>query len=238
MQRFYIEKDLSKEIITIDEPEMINQFTKVLRLKEDDEVIFFDWKENIDIVFKLNHINKKNIDFVFVKQIIKKENTSKFSLNLFQATPNKLDKIELILQKWTEIWYDKYYFFNSKRSQKLIISENKFERLQRIIIEACEQSGRNIIPEIVFLDKLDINSLKNEKNIFFHTDGNIKTSLKDLSIENETNINIFVWPEWGFDETEIQKFTENNFIACTLWENILRCETAAIVSGFAVKNYI
>jgi RsmE family RNA methyltransferase len=45
-------------------------------------------------------------------------------------------------------------FFRSKRSQKLNLSENKIERLKKIIIEASEQSNRNIVPELIIFDDI------------------------------------------------------------------------------------
>ena len=60
-------------------------------------------------------------------------------MTLYQASPNKLSKFETIVQKCCEIGYKKIIFFESERSQKLIISENKKERLTKIAIEAIEQ---------------------------------------------------------------------------------------------------
>ncbi|MDF1682326.1 MAG: 16S rRNA (uracil(1498)-N(3))-methyltransferase [Patescibacteria group bacterium] len=47
-------------------------------------------------------------------------------------------------------------FFKSERSQNINLSENKIERLNKIIIEAVEQSGRSKIPELAFVDDLNI----------------------------------------------------------------------------------
>jgi len=71
-------------------------------------------------------------------------------LTLYQALPNKFEKIELIVQKCCEIGYKKIFFFQSDRSQKIHISENKKLRIQKIAIEASEQCGGSRIPEIEF----------------------------------------------------------------------------------------
>jgi RsmE family RNA methyltransferase len=47
-------------------------------------------------------------------------------------------------------------FFKSDRSQKLLLSENKLTRLQKIIIEAVEQSGRSIVPELMITDDISL----------------------------------------------------------------------------------
>lgn len=231
MQRIFITED-TKNILEIRDNNLINQFLKVLRLKIWDNVIFFNWKENIDYIYKLKDLQKKILIFEQIESI-SKNNSQKNELNLYQAIPNKIDKIELILQKWTEIGYHNFYFFKSARSQKINISENKITRFNKIIQEACEQSWRNIIPKIFFLEKIEKIEEKN-LNIFFHTDKKISKKINELNFSYE-KINIFIWPEWGFDEKEINFFKENNMQPCTLWENILRCETAAITSGFTVK---
>jgi 16S rRNA U1498 N3-methylase RsmE len=53
-------------------------------------------------------------------------------------------------------------------SQKLVLSDNKLQRLQRIIVEAVEQSGRYRIPELLIEDDLSLDSLKGHENIFCH----------------------------------------------------------------------
>jgi 16S rRNA (uracil1498-N3)-methyltransferase len=142
--------------------------------------------------------------------------------------------MELILQKWVEVGYTKFHFFRAKRSQDLRISENKFERLQKILTEAVEQSGRYDVPEIVFHQKLEIADIAWEK-YFFHTDPNIAQKLKDFSfIEKKSNI--FVWPEGWFSPEEIEDFLKQKFQSVSLWKNILRTETASISVGFYVSQ--
>ena len=81
-----------------------------------------------------------------------------FELNIIQAFPNKIEKIEYVLQKGTEIWVTGFYFFRSERSQKLNLSENKIERLERIITEATEQSGRSVIPKLIIEESLSLDA--------------------------------------------------------------------------------
>ena len=50
----------------------------------------------------------------------------------------------------------------------------------------------------------------------------------------EEEINIFVWPEWWFDELEVQNFEKNNFERVYFWDRILRMETSAITSAFYI----
>jgi len=83
----------------------------------------------------------------------------KLHLVLFQSLPNKIDKIEEIIQKGTEIGYSEFNFFRAERSQELRLSPNKIERFEKIIKEASEQSQRNIVPKLNFLEKLDVSKI-------------------------------------------------------------------------------
>lgn len=62
-------------------------------------------------------------------------------MHLYQALPNKLEKLEYIIQKSCEVGYQSITFFQAERSQILVLSESKKQRLQKIAIEAIEQCG-------------------------------------------------------------------------------------------------
>ncbi len=67
--------------------------------------------------------------------------------------PNKIEKIEYILQKGVEVGIRKFVFFRSERSQKLILSDAKKTRLITIAREALEQCGGLVMPEIDFVNE-------------------------------------------------------------------------------------
>ncbi len=236
MQRFYFSKFGEKKIIIFKKnDEIFHQITKVLRWKIWDELIFFDWKNYFDYLFFIDEITKNEIILKFKEKIIKNNLSSKnFELNLYQAIPNKQEKIEFILQKWSEIWYSNFYFYKSERSQKFNLTLNKIQRFKKIIIEAIEQSWRNIVPQIYFLDKLDLKNIR-WNNYFFHTDSNSSKLLKNLDTKN-WKINLFIWPEWWFSEKEKIEFEDNNFSKIYLWDYILRTETVWIVVGFFINQ--
>lgn len=236
MQRFHFPTLNNQEILVIsNDNEIYHQLTKVLRSKIWEEIIFFDWCNYFDLTYKIKSIDKKEISFDLKEKREKRDN-KELSLNIYQCIPNKQEKIELILQKWVEVWYNSFYFFKSERSQNLKITDNKIERFKKIITEAVEQSGRNIIPELHFLEKIDFKNIKWE-NIYFHTDKTNAKKLKELEIKN-WKANIFVWPEWWFSESEVNIFNKNWFIKVNLWDYIFRTETAWIVVGFYLLENI
>jgi len=234
MQRFFF-PDLKTTNYTMNltDVDIFHQLVKVIRIQVWEKIIFFDWNDSYDYIFEIRQINKKDL---VLEQIWRENKNSEtnFELNLYQSIPNKMEKIEYILQKWVEIWIKNFVFYRSNRSQKLIISETKQERLNKIIIEAVEQSGRNYIPELVILDKFDILLLKDDENIFFHTQWEKSLLLKELVLDYSKNINLFVWPEWWFSDDEIINFNKINWKKVFLWNRILRTETTGIVWGFYI----
>ncbi len=241
MQRFYIPYFEKQEIFIIEDKYIFHQLVKVLRIKEWEKVIFFDWNIQKDYIYEIVEINKKTIKTYLIKEI-EKDTELNFELNLYQALPNKLEKIEYILQKWVEVWFNKFVFYRSERSQKLIISDKKEERLKKIIVEAVEQSGRNFVPELFILSKnLDEKNIE-WKWLFLHTKNdnsqNLSKFINNLSTEDFSYLNIFIWPEWWFSESEIKNFEEKKFARIYLWNRILRTETAWIVVWFTLWQII
>ena len=203
MQRFYFEN--IKNYFFIEDKNFINQVLKVLRSQLWDKFIFFDGKKYTDFVFEISEIQKNKIFFKKLEEIDKNSEID-FEINLFSSIPNKLEKIEFIAQKWTEVWVSNFYFFKSQRSQKIFLNENKVDRIKKIIQEASEQSNRNKIPNFQIIEKIDFEKLKKEKNIFLHTKDENSIKLSEIKAKSWEKINIFIGPEWWFSDEEIEIF--------------------------------
>ena len=234
MQRFYF-KDLESidDSITIKNKNLINQLSKVIRVVIWDSLSFFNWIDNIDFIFKIVSIEKREIYLEKVENI-ENLNEIDFNLNIFAALPNKIEKLEYTIKKSVEVWVSGFYFFRSDRSQKLSLSDNKINRLEKIIIEAVEQSGRIRIPELIIEDNINLENFKENQNIFFHTKDNKSKILRNIRFDYNKWINLFIGPEWGFSEEEVNYFETNNFIKAYLWNRILRTETVWSVSSFYI----
>ena len=232
MQRIFIENlETVNFNFVLENKDLYKQIIKVLRSKPWDKFIFFNGEDFVDYIFEIKKIEKKEIFFEQVWRI-EKQNQINFELNLFQAIPNKIDKIESIIKNETQIWISNFLFFKADRSQKINISEKKIERFKKIIIEASEQCGRNTIPGlIIWWDKINFNKLTWSK-IFLHTKHENSKLLKEVKTKNNENINIFVWPEGGFSDNEVWKFEREKCERVFLWDNILRTELAWISSWF------
>jgi 16S rRNA (uracil1498-N3)-methyltransferase len=233
MQRFHfadLESDTNNVIVQ--NKVFINQLTKVLRVSPWFQLILFSGEDNIDQIYEVTSVDKREISLKRVGHL-EIDSEIDFELNIVQAFPNKIEKIEYVVQKWTEIGVSGFYFFRSERSQKLNLSDNKIERLQRIITEAAEQSGRSVIPKLVIEESLSLDACKENENILFHQIySDDAQKLKDIELDYEKWVNIFVWPEWWFSEGEVELFEKSAFKKVYLWDRILRTETAWVVSSF------
>ncbi len=233
MNRFLIQDIKFDNIIKTKNKKLIFQLEKVLRLSIWSKIIFFDWFKNIDYIYEVQEINKKNIWFKFIKKTVKNTELN-FDLILYQALPNKTSKIEYIIQKSTEIWFKKIVFFRAERSQKLNITDNKIERFKKIIIEATEQSNRNKILEIKFMQILNNKKIEWINIIMHQEKSRDSIILKDFKINFQNKINIFIWPEWWFSKKELNNFSLLKTKKIFLWNRILRTETAWIVVWFFI----
>ena len=101
------------------------------------------------------------------------------------------------------------------------------------MIEALEQSGGNIVPDLQMSD--DIAYPGSWQSIFFHTENdNESIWLKD--IPESAQVNIFIGPEGGWSDDEVDTFRDKWFTQAYLGNNILRSETVSSVVSFYLKH--
>lgn len=233
MHRFYISDVSLQKQITVENPEIHHQLVKVLRCKEGFTCIFFDGKTPVDYSYELKEIGKKHLIFSQVGKFDKKLNER--TLSLYQWLPNKWEKIDYIVQKWVEVGISSFHFFRSQLAQKLFVNEGKIERIKKIAIEAVEQSGRNSIPQIQFYDDVDKMSFgKEQKVIFHHIPDTDVTRIEEVKFQD--GVSIFVGPEGGWSEKEVDLFVSKWCQKVYFWEAILRCETVSSVVWFYIQH--
>ena len=164
------------------------------------------------------------------------------SLTLFQGLP-KNDKMELILQKTTELGVAQIVPLHSEYALQKP-SQNRYERWHRVLISATKQSERAWLPELCNVQEFDASLAQLNKFSLClllspHRDQeshiqHIKTVLRE--VPRPASIALFVGPEGGFSDQEVTSAVESGCILVTLGKNILRTETAAIVA-VAVAAY-
>jgi len=231
-KRFYVEsEDICEDILTIKDEEHTH-LSKVLRLQVGDKVECF--YNNSDVLnCEILSITKNSSTLKILSKTPCNANP-KVNITLFQGLP-KLDKLELITQKITEIGLTKIVPFSSAFC---IAKENlnKIDRLKKIIVSACKQCGRTRLLEVENPIKFNqlAQYLKNFELIIFANETEDKTPLKQVinnfNGKDLKNIAIIVGSEGGFSKTEIEEITAlKNVYSISLGKRILRTETASIV---------
>lgn len=221
----YIQQD---SLVTISEERVVHQLKNVLRAKTGYEfkIQSSEWNKVIRLTISITDISKDKIiwSVIDTEEIIFEENKK----YLFVAFPNKFEKMELIVQKCTEIWFQHIIFFPSQYSQLREISENKLERLSKIALEAVEQSYGVVVPEIFFTKNIST-YLQQWKNFLLHQEWK---NIKEIFLNSDFWItNFFIWPEWWRWNEDEKLFSQHEIQKISLWKNILRTETAAIVAA-------
>lgn len=163
-----------------------------------------------------------------------------FQYNLtFLLASSKSDKLELVLQKVTEICAASFIVYNSKRSVAVITKdkfENKQNRYNKIIKEAAEQSKQSVVPSIKFVNKLsEINYNNYDLKLIAYEKENEKNLIKKTTIKDKKNILVVIGPEGGFEEKEVNDFIDSGFVSVSLGDSILRCETAPIYTASIIS---
>lgn len=231
MQRFYWPFSSLDEVPNLiinekDHYELFHQLTNVLRAKPGDEVCFFTDRSATDSLFSLEKIEKRSLTFNFkgIKTTVKE---LPFKLTLAQAIPQKSEKWEWILQKGTELGVQQFIPLITERTQRQQLP--KLERMQRIVIEAAEQSGRGTIPTISLPTLLsDWTPAATSFVASLHAHQKLLPQIQ--SIFNLSSVTLIVGPEGGFTTGEEQKLSQSKVLPYSLGSTVLRLETAAIVS--------
>lgn len=204
----------------------------VLRMKNGELIEVTDGKGSSFLAELVNSHHLK------ILEKVQSLSENSFSLFLCQALL-KGDKMDMVVQKATELGVRKIIPFFSERS--ILKNTRKVDRWQKIAKEATEQSGRSLIPEIS-----DVQSYKNlienaENGIVFWEDS--QESLTELFkyIDINNPLSLFIGPEGGFTKEEIKIAEDKGLKIASLGKRILRAETAAIAAlaivNFLMENY-
>ncbi len=239
MHRFFVNSSDIKEDIIIIRDSDANHISNVLRLNTGDEIEVCDGNST-DYICSIESISKSLISLKILSSY-KCKSEPDINITLYQGLP-KADKMEYIIQKCVELGVKTFVPVMNKRSViKLKDTDKKISRWQKISDEACKQSKRGIIPNVLtpltFKDAID--SLKDDSLNILAYEKEENTSLKDILLSSDCkNINIFIGPEGGFDDDEINYIKDKNIKNITLGPRILRTETAPIALVSAIMYEI
>ena len=201
---------------------------KVMRIKEGQNFSLFNQSGEFEA--KVENILRGIVEFTIEKKLRSAVNSREIWLAF---TPIKLNYLNLMIQKSTELGVTRFIPLLSERTVVRKINE---KRLNKIIVEASEQSNRLKLPVLDKLKTLEEFLKENiETTILF---GDLNSDNKKINIRNEDPICILIGPEGDFSVKErgiISKM--KNIIPLNINKNILRSETAAI-SMIAIISYL
>ena len=242
MKKFFVEDNqIEENIITIIGDD-VNHIKNVLRLNIGEEILVCNQNTSNNYVCKVSEILKKEI-ICEITQKSDKSSESNIKIDIFQGLP-KADKMELIIQKGTELGVNSFIPVKFKRTIVKLDEKDevkKIDRWQKIAEVAAKQSGRDIIPKIK-----SVENIKNICNLIKEYDrvlvayecenkNSLKNELKKLTA-NSLKIAVVIGPEGGIEENEVSELKKAGAKIVTLGKRILRTETVALAIT-AIINY-
>ena len=217
--RLFFPENLSTNLNLKLDKSQSHYLIKVMRMNIDKNFSLFN--QNGEWEARIIKITKGIVEFLITKKIRSNNNEKEIWLAF---APIKLNYLNLMIQKATELGVSKFVPILTERT---IVRKINEKRLNKIIVEASEQSNRLKVPKLEEIVKLD-NFLKfNQKtNIIF---GDLNTNNNKFNIKNTEPLCILIGPEGDFTTKEREKILKlKNIIPLKINENILRAETAAI----------
>jgi 16S rRNA (uracil1498-N3)-methyltransferase len=220
---------------------------RVLRLEPGSKVTLFNGKGGEFPAF-IECIGKTGV-LVLTENYLGVERESPFHITLAQGICSSV-KMDWIVRKTVELGVGDIQPITTKRSLVRLSDERAGKRVQhwrQIAISACEQCGRNRLPQVLspmllpdWLERQTSvqKNLRNEisQNLFFMLSPIAEKRLRDFSnFSSVANLTLLVGPEGGFTSEENATVLVAGFIPLRLGRRILRTESAALAAIAALQ---
>ena len=213
----------------------INHVGRVLRMKEGEQIILFDGS---------NHIFHARLQAIEKKQIIAKiesseldDRESPLAIHLGQVI-SRGDRMEFTIQKSVELGVKTITPLWSERCGVKLNDERKDKKLQqwqKIAIAACEQCGRNEIPEIRPMMKLTDWCKEQDNMLKLNLHPRAKYTIRQLPHIPPEGVRLLIGSEGGLSAEEIQMTEKEGFTEVLLGKRVLRTETASLAAITALQ---
>ena len=229
--RLYHQNSIVENSSSLLSKEHTHYITNVMRLKRGSNISFFnkDGEWLSEIIF----LNKERVEVKFLKKVKEPIDKNNIELGICLVKKNSL---ELILQKATELGVNKIFPIVSERTE---IKDLNYQRANKIVIEATEQSNQMLPPTIEKIVKLEnfIQSFDEKKQLLF-ANINSKNILKSSDLSKNKTFCILIGPEGDFSPKEAGIIlSKPNVVSFSLSKNILRSDTA-VITAISLVNFI
>lgn len=233
IHRIYQVLDLATGVEIDLDQDAVNHVVNVLRLKIGESLVVFNGKGG-EYLAEIISAKRREVK-VRINEFQNISRESNLKIHLAQGMVLG-DKMDFILQKFVELGGTEITPIITARCNVKLSGERwqkKFVRWQKIIINACEQCGRNILPKInlptSFADFITRDN--SEAKIILDPKG--QKSQKGV---RHLDISVLIGSEGGFTEEEIRQAKEHDFINVKLGSRVLRAETASVVIASILQS--
>ncbi len=243
MPRIYIPLALTPNSEISIEGSAANHIGRVLRLKEGDEITLFNG-EGGEYNATLTAIERKMVR-THIEAFNPRECESPLRITLAQGI-SRGERMDYTLQKSVELGVSRIIPLSTERCGVKFDAKRAAKRLQHwqgVIISACEQSGRNYIPEILpaislhaWLDAHRASNQPQNEALRLMLQPRATQSLRQLTPPTG-EISLLIGPEGGLSDNEIEVSTQCGFQGIQLGPRVLRTETAGVAALAALQSY-
>lgn len=237
MQRYFVNE--VRENMPVFTKEQSHHITNVMRMRQGDEMTIVC--ENKVFLGKIKNANPLEVQII---ETLDENHELKNKVTLLYCIP-KGEKLELVVQKATELGVSEIILVKSERCIAKITKENeekKLLRLNKIALEACEQSKRASLPiieKVMDIKKIDTLHFDHQF-IAYENEGDLSFRNHLEKINEGESIGILIGAEGGFSTKEVDFAKSIGYKSVCLGKRILRSETAVFYAlsaiGFVLEN--
>ena len=235
MNRFFITPDQRAGFLIRFDGDQAHQIRRVLRLRPGARVVALDGTgQQFECV--LEELTSSRV----TGRIVAESDATgepRVRLTLYQSLLRR-EKMEWVLQKGTEIGVARFAPVITQRSLVRDVEDvrpEKLDRWRRIIMEAAEQSGRGVLPQLDAPVSLDValpDALDHDVGLIAWTKATNASLGQALEQRPKPrDVALFIGPEGGFDAGEVEQAISAGIHPVTLGRRIFRTETAALVAA-------
>ena len=235
MPRFYVDFALSPDSV-VELPDNVVRHLNVLRVKNTEEIVLFNG--NGKSYPALPEVLEKRRASVQILREEATDNESPLNITLVQAV-SAAERMDFTLQKSVELGVAEIRPVISERCVVRLSgerAEKRVARWQEIVVSACEQSGRNIVPRVLPLTTYAqaLRQLPQETAKLLMS---LNRAQKLSDVRPQSGKVVFmVGPEGGWTEKEEQQAFDAGFQSVTLGKRVLRTETASLAAIAAMQT--
>lgn len=235
MRRFFLDRPLSQSVIISGND--AHHIVRVLRMQVGDtiEVVDSDGKAGMA---RISGYDSENIVLDIV-EVIEENREPAINVCLAQALL-KGDKMDLVVQKAVELGVNKIapivtdYCVVSYDNNKQALRVSRWQKIAR---EAAKQCGRNVVPQIMPVQRLEhlLPKAEPDSAIILLYEAQTPEGLKEVITScRSRNYLLIIGPEGGFSSEEVKYCRQAGARIATMGPRILRAETAALAALTAV----